>query len=82
MQINIEGLDNGKLMHEGVCHFSSNITYESNLNKDLVEDLLPMPKAIIESDLITSQLNVIDDEHNGSLNDNFALRAPIPIINI
>ena len=82
MQINIEGLDNGKLMHGGFHHFNSNINYECNLNNDLVEGLLPMLKAIVEYDLITGQSNVVDDEQNGSLNDNTTLRAPIIITNI
>lgn len=58
------------------------MNYESNLNKDLVEDLLQMLKVIVESDLITGQPNVTNDEHNGRLNDNSALRAPVPITNI
>lgn len=69
-------------MHGGVHHFSSNITYESNFNKDLVEGLLLVLEAIVESDLTTGQSNFADDEHNGSLHDNSPLRAQIRIKNI
>lgn len=64
MQINIEGLDNRELMNRGVHHFRNNISYEVNLINNLVEGLLLVSEAIIESDLISGQPNVADDEHN------------------
>lgn len=76
--LNTKGFNDGEFMNGRASH----VTYEDHLNKNLIESLLPKLKVIVESHMITSHPNDIDNVRIGGLNNDIDLRNPIPVTNI